>query len=87
MTFDEAEERPFETIMSGPVAGAEGAGELSRKINNANLVTADVGGTSFDTCIIFDAIYLSLYPLMKIMRKFKIMKVFMMSGRLPFLME
>ena len=31
MTFDEAEERPFETIMSGPVAGAEGAGELSRK--------------------------------------------------------
>jgi N-methylhydantoinase A len=31
MTFDEAEDRPFETIMSGPVAGAEGAGELSRK--------------------------------------------------------
>jgi len=29
MTFDEAEDRPFETIMSGPVAGAEGAGELS----------------------------------------------------------
>ena len=28
MTFDEASERPFETIMSGPVAGAEGAGEL-----------------------------------------------------------
>ena len=54
MTFDEAEERPFETIMSGPVAGAEGAGELSRKINNANLVTADVGGTSFDTCLILD---------------------------------
>ena len=30
MTFTEAEERPFETIMSGPVAGAEGAGELFR---------------------------------------------------------
>ena len=26
MTFSEAEARPFETIMSGPVAGAEGAG-------------------------------------------------------------
>ena len=30
MTFAEAEERPFETIMSGPVAGAEGAAELAR---------------------------------------------------------
>ena len=52
MTFDEAEDRPFETIMSGPVAGAEGAGELSRKLNNTDIVTADVGGTSFDTCFI-----------------------------------
>ena len=54
MTFDEAEDRPFETIMSGPVAGAEGAGELSRQLNNANMVTADVGGTSFDTCLILE---------------------------------
>ncbi|PPR47733.1 MAG: Acetophenone carboxylase gamma subunit [Alphaproteobacteria bacterium MarineAlpha5_Bin9] len=54
MTFDEAEDRPFETIMSGPVAGAEGAGELSRKLENINLVTADVGGTSFDTCLIIN---------------------------------
>ena len=53
MTFDEAEERPFETIMSSPVAGAEGAGELSRQ-NNINMVTADVGGTSFDTRLILD---------------------------------
>jgi N-methylhydantoinase A len=54
MTFDEAEDRPFETIMSGPVAGAEGAGELSRKLNNTNMVSADVGGTSFDTCLIIN---------------------------------
>ena len=54
MSFDEAEDRPFETIMSGPVAGAEGAGELSRKLNNTNMVTADVGGTSFDTCLIIN---------------------------------
>ena len=54
MTFNEAEDRPFETIMSGPVAGAEGAGELSRKLNNTNMVTADVGGTSFDTCLIIN---------------------------------
>lgn len=54
MTFAEASERPFETIMSGPVAGAEGAAELSRRLNLGDLITADVGGTSFDTCVIVD---------------------------------
>ncbi len=54
MTFAEAQERPFETIMSGPVAGAEGAAELSRNLALGDLVTADVGGTSFDTCLIVD---------------------------------
>jgi N-methylhydantoinase A len=54
MTFAEASERPFETIMSGPVAGAEGAGELSRRLGLGDLITADVGGTSFDTGVIVD---------------------------------
>jgi N-methylhydantoinase A len=54
MTFAEAEERPFETIMSGPVAGAEGAGELTRRHRLGDLITADVGGTSFDTSLITD---------------------------------
>ncbi|MGH3004398.1 MAG: hydantoinase/oxoprolinase family protein [Gaiellaceae bacterium] len=52
MTFAEAEERPFETIMSGPVAGAEGAGELARQLELGDVITADVGGTSFDTCLV-----------------------------------
>ena len=52
MPFVEAEKRPFETIMSGPVAGAEGAGELARRLEISHLVTADVGGTSFDTCLV-----------------------------------
>ena len=52
MTFAEAEERPFETIMSGPVAGAEGSGELARALGIDELITADVGGTSFDTCLV-----------------------------------
>jgi N-methylhydantoinase A len=52
MTFAEAEERPFETIMSGPVAGAEGAGELARRLGLEEVITADVGGTSFDTCLV-----------------------------------
>lgn len=54
MTFSEAEERPFETIMSGPVAGAEGAGELARRLDLGDLITADVGGTSFDTCLVLE---------------------------------
>ena len=54
MTFAEAEERPFETIMSGPVAGAEGAARLARHLDLDAVITADVGGTSFDTCLITD---------------------------------
>lgn len=54
MTFAEAEERPFETIMSGPVAGAQGASELARMLKIDAMVTADVGGTSFDTALILD---------------------------------
>lgn len=54
MTFPEAEDRPFETILSGPVAGAEGAAELARTLDLASVITADVGGTSFDTCLITD---------------------------------
>ncbi|HVX92094.1 MAG TPA: hydantoinase/oxoprolinase family protein, partial [Xanthobacteraceae bacterium] len=54
MNFDEARERAFETIMSGPVAGAEGAAELTRALALGDLVTADVGGTSFDTALIVD---------------------------------
>lgn len=52
MTFREAELRPFEAIMSGPVAGAMGAAELCRDLDIEQAITADVGGTSFDTCLI-----------------------------------
>ena len=54
MTFREAEARPFETVMSGPVAGAVGAAELCRDLEIGQAITADVGGTSFDTCLILD---------------------------------
>ena len=54
MTFSEAEERPFETVMSGPVAGAVGTGELCRQLGIRQAITADVGGTSFNTCLILD---------------------------------
>ncbi len=54
MTFAEAEQRPFETIQSGPVAGAEGGAELARNLGLGDVITADVGGTSFDTALIID---------------------------------
>jgi N-methylhydantoinase A len=54
LTFAEAEGRPFETIMSGPVAGAVGAAHLCRQLDVSRAITADVGGTSFDTCLISD---------------------------------
>jgi N-methylhydantoinase A len=54
MPFVEAEVRPFETVMSGPVAGAVGSAELARQLGIALAVTADVGGTTFDTCLILD---------------------------------
>ena len=52
MSFEEAGERPFETIMSGPVSGAMGAAEIARLLAIDQMVTADIGGTSFDTTII-----------------------------------
>jgi N-methylhydantoinase A len=54
MSFSEAEDRPFETIMSGPVGGAEGASEFARVLDIPAIITADVGGTSFDTALIRD---------------------------------
>nr|WP_047169558.1 hydantoinase/oxoprolinase family protein [Sphingomonas sp. Y57] len=54
MTFDDAHRRPFETINSGPVGGAEGAAELSRRLAIPNIITADVGGTSFDAALIIE---------------------------------
>ncbi|WP_028059572.1 hydantoinase/oxoprolinase family protein [Candidatus Solirubrobacter pratensis] len=60
-TFAEAAERPFETIMSGPVAGAEGASEVATAFGYKYVITADVGGTSFDTCLITDGRPTTLY--------------------------
>jgi N-methylhydantoinase A len=47
-------ERPYEAIQSGPVAGAEGAGELCRRRGWRLGIAADVGGTSFDTSLIVE---------------------------------
>ena len=54
LSFAEARSRPFETAMSGPVAGAVGASKLCAQLGLPLAITADVGGTSFDTCLLVD---------------------------------
>ena len=54
MTFAEAADRPFEIIISGPVAGVEGAAALADALGHAQVIAADVGGTSFDVSVIVD---------------------------------
>jgi N-methylhydantoinase A len=54
VAFSEARSRPFETVMSGPVAGAVGASRLCDELGLDLAITADVGGTSFDTCLLVE---------------------------------
>ena len=54
VTFTEARSRPFETVMSGPVAGAVGASTLCNQLGIKLAITGDVGGTSFDTALLVD---------------------------------
>ena len=54
LTLPEVEQRPFETIMSGPVAGAAALGRLAQRLELPIVIGADVGGTSFDTVVIED---------------------------------
>jgi N-methylhydantoinase A len=54
LSFPEATDRPFETIMSGPVAGVAAVAELVRLLQLGDVIAADVGGTSFDTCLVTD---------------------------------
>jgi N-methylhydantoinase A len=52
LTVPEVEQRPFETIMSGPVAGAAALARLATRLDLPTAIGADVGGTSFDTVVV-----------------------------------
>jgi len=54
LTVEEALQRPFETILSGPVAGAAATARLAQALSLPLAIPADVGGTSFDTAAIVD---------------------------------
>jgi N-methylhydantoinase A len=47
-----AESRPIYTLHSGPAGGVVGAALVGGALGRQNLITADMGGTSFDVCTI-----------------------------------
>lgn len=54
MSADLARKLPIRTLESGPAGGIIGAVALGKKIGLDNLITADVGGTSFDVALVLD---------------------------------
>ena len=52
MGVDTACRRPVRTALSGPAAGVIAAGHIARSAGFDNVVTGDVGGTSFDVSLI-----------------------------------
>lgn len=53
-TPDEVRRAPVTLINSGPVAGYVGAMKFGSRAGRRNIITADVGGTSFDAGVISD---------------------------------
>ena len=51
---DEAAERSVDLLYSGPVGGVSGCLYLGELLGHKNIIGTDVGGTSFDACIISD---------------------------------
>jgi N-methylhydantoinase A len=53
-TIETIAKAPIQMIASGPAGGAIGAAYLAERIGQPNLVTADVGGTSYDVSLVVD---------------------------------
>jgi N-methylhydantoinase A len=52
MTIETAKSRPVRTALSGPAAGVIAAAHIAESAGFPNVVTGDVGGTSFDVSLI-----------------------------------
>lgn len=52
MTAASAAERPIETFLSGPAGGVVAGMYYGRQVGEANVITIDIGGTSFDAAMI-----------------------------------
>lgn len=54
MPVAEAAKRPVTLVTSGPTGGVMGSVHLARRLGYSNLITTDMGGTSFDVAIVVD---------------------------------
>jgi len=54
-------EKTIAALKSGPIGGAAGAAYLAKLLDVKNLVTMDVGGTSFDVSLIKDGVNVERY--------------------------
>ena len=54
MSIDESMRYPVKTALSGPAAGVVGAQYITELINEKNLITVDIGGTSTDISLVVD---------------------------------
>ena len=54
MTLETAKRLPVRTALSGPAAGVIAAGHIARAAGYPNVITCDMGGTSFDVSLISD---------------------------------
>lgn len=54
MPVAEAARRPVMLVTSGPTGGVMGSVHLAKKLGYRNIITTDMGGTSFDVAIVVD---------------------------------
>jgi N-methylhydantoinase A/oxoprolinase/acetone carboxylase beta subunit len=52
MTADAARRSPTNTVLSGPAGGIIGGCHVAAALGRDDVVTVDIGGTSFDACVI-----------------------------------
>jgi N-methylhydantoinase A len=54
MATGTAIEKPVHTILSGPAAGVIGSVALAKQAGESNVISVDMGGTSFDVCLTYE---------------------------------
>lgn len=59
--LEEVKERAIVSVKSGPIGGVAGSIWLSRLMRTSNLITMDVGGTTFDVSLIRDGASVEKY--------------------------
>jgi len=53
-SIEAVKERPLALALSGPAAGVAAAGKIARELELEQAIGFDMGGTTTDTCVIFD---------------------------------